>query len=85
MAYQVLGRMLYRLGRGDFGPRGSELQEGLWACVEKERSIEIMMSEANRTVGHVSAKSYATEALWLWRKGGGGERGVSKPGETFAK
>lgn len=85
VAYQVLGRILYRLGKGDFGPRGSELQEGLWGLIEHERPIEIMMSEANRSSGHVTAKSYATEALWLWRKGGGGDRGVLKQSEKVAK
>ena len=85
IAYQVLGRILFRLGRGDFGPRGSELQEGLWSVVEKERVIEVIMSEANRTGGHVSAKTYATEALWLWRRGGGGDRGLLKLTERIAK
>jgi hypothetical protein len=85
IAYQVMGRMLFRLGKGDFGPRGSELQEGLWSVVEKERVIEVMMSEANRDGGHVSAKTYATEALWLWRRSGGGDRGLLKETERIAK
>ena len=85
IAYQVMGRILFRLGRGDFGPRGSELQDGLWSVVEKERVIEVMMSEANRSGGHMSAKTYATEALWLWRRGGGGDRGLLKESEKIAK
>lgn len=85
MAYQILGRILYRLGRGDFGPRGTELQEALWSIIEHERPIEVMMSEANRQTGHASAKAHAVEALWLWRKGGGGDRGVLKPGQRLAK
>lgn len=85
VAYQVMGRILYRLGRGDFGPRGHELSEGLWTCIERERVVEVMMADANRDKGHVSAKAYATEALWLWRRGGGGDRGVLKQGETRAK
>jgi RNA polymerase II-associated protein 1 len=85
MAYQILGRILYRLGRGDFGARGSELQEAIWSVVEKERPLEIMMSEANRQSGHASAKAHAIEALWLWRKGGGSDRGVLKPGQKLAK
>lgn len=85
IAYQVLGRILYRLGRGDFGARGSELQEAIWSVVEHERSLEVMMSEANRLGGHASAKAYAVEALWLWRKGGGGDRGILKPGQKLAK
>ena len=53
--------------------------------MENERVIEVMMSEANRIGGHVSAKTYATEALWLWRRGGGGDRGLLKEGERIAK
>ena len=85
IAYQVVGRILFRLGRGDFGPRGSELQEGLWSVVERERVIEVMMGEASRDGGHLSAKTYATEALWLWRRGGGGDRGLLKETERIAK
>ena len=84
VAYQLLGRILFRLGRGDLGPRGSELQEGLWGVIEHERVIELIMTEANRG-GHVSAKTYATEALWLWRRGGGGDRGLLKQSERMAK
>lgn len=84
VAYQVMGRILFRLGRGDFGPRGSELNEGLWTCIERERVVEVMMAEANKDTGHVSARAYATEALWLWRRGGGGDRGVLRDGERRA-
>ncbi|KIV96497.1 hypothetical protein PV10_00359 [Exophiala mesophila] len=85
LAYQVLGRILYRLGQGGFGPRGGELQEAMWSVIEREKPIEVMMSEANRLSGHSSAKSHATEALWLWKKGGGGDRGILKPGQNLAK
>lgn len=85
MAYQVLGRILFRLGRGDFGTRGSELQEALWSLIEHEKPIDVMMSEANRQYGHASAKAHAAEALWLWRKGGGGDRGVLRVGQNLAK
>ena len=85
VAYQTVGRILFRLGKEAFGPRGSELYEALWALVEKERTLEVVMAEANRDKGHVSAKAHATEALWLWRKGCGGERGIKKPTERNAK
>ena len=85
MAYQVLGRVLYRLGRGDLGTRGSQLEEAVWSVIERERPVEIMMTEANRQSGHASAKAHAVEALWLWKKGGGGDRGVLKPGQRIAK
>ena len=83
-AYQITGRILYRLGRGDFGPRGTEMCEGLWHVIERERIVEVMMAEANRDTGHVSAKAHAVDALWLWRKGGGGDCGILREGERRA-
>ena len=47
VAWQVLGRILYRLGRGEFGERGSPLVEGLWEVVEKEGAVAIMLAEAD--------------------------------------
>lgn len=117
LAYLVLGRVLYRLGKGEFAPKtagggengfrglggvgdgggrqgaaaapaataGGELAEGLWKVIEKERVIEIMMREANRdTGGHLSARAYATEALWLWRRGRDGVRAGSTAGGAGA-
>ncbi|KAI9813533.1 MAG: hypothetical protein M1832_006264 [Thelocarpon impressellum] len=75
IAYQTLGRALHKLGKGRFGPDGSELVEGLWEEVERGRVVDSLMAEAGTEAqgggGHVSARSYAIEALWLWRKGGG--------------
>lgn len=88
IAFQTLGRVLYRLGKGEFGDAGEEganrpgadetlgeLARGLWREVEKEHVIPqlIAESEGNGVDGgrHMSAKAYATEAVWLWRKGGG--------------
>ena len=85
IAYQSIGRILYRLGKGEFGQPGSELNEAVWQVVENERALEIIMAEANREGGHASAKAYATEALWLWRKGNGGARGMKKPNERKAQ
>ena len=82
IAYQTVGRVLYRLGKGNFGPEGEELQEALWDVVEKERVLELIMAEASgRKGGHASAKAYAIDALWLWKRGGGGDRGMSKQGD----
>lgn len=78
IAYQSLGRLLYRLGKEEFGRRGSEMYEALWALIEKERVLELVMAEAGKDKGHASARAYATEALWLWRKGSNGERGLHK-------
>ncbi|MCJ1477134.1 hypothetical protein MMC13_005805 [Lambiella insularis] len=73
IAYQTLGRILYRLGRGDFGDEADELYLGLWKALEQGRVLDTLTAEANKVdgVGHRSCKVMATEALWLWQKGGG--------------
>ncbi|EMC99990.1 hypothetical protein BAUCODRAFT_30424 [Baudoinia panamericana UAMH 10762] len=88
IAFQTLGRLLYRLGKGEFGNAGEpgvdtagagdgmgELARGLWREVEKEKVIETLILEADgRGVDggrHLSAKTYAIEAVHLWRKSGG--------------
>lgn len=71
VAFQTLGRILYKLGKGLFGDEGSELVMGLWRCGEEGKVLETVQGEANGDGGHVSAKAYATEAVWLWQKGGG--------------
>ena len=47
LAWQVLGRLLYRLGKGEFGERGDTLVEGLWEVVEREGVVARMMIEAS--------------------------------------
>lgn len=102
IAFQTLGRLLYRLGVGEFGqstaskqsvstPDGpvkervvgdsddedenmSVLANALWDCVEREAVIEIITDEASKETGHLSARTYAQEALWNWRRGGGRKR-----------
>jgi len=88
IAFQTLGRILYRLGKGEFGDPGDGLQgtvgaedtmgalaRALWREVENEGVIEVCIaeSEGNGVAGgrHQSAKAYATEAVWLWQRGGG--------------
>jgi len=88
VAFQTLGRVLYRLGKGEFGDSGEldsettgapdsfgELARGLWHEVERNNAIETLVLESEGQGAdrgrHVSAKAYATEAVWLWRKGGG--------------
>lgn len=88
IAFQTLGRILYRLSKGEFGDAGEpgadrfgsedtfgELARGLWREVERLKVIEVLVEESEgRGVDggrHLSAKTYATEAVWLWRKGGG--------------
>ncbi|KAK3305761.1 RPAP1-like protein [Chaetomium strumarium] len=83
LAYQTLGRMLYRLGRGEWGPgaggrNGEEddLAFSLWRCFQEGRVLESLEAEASlpEGKGHLSSKAYATEALWLFEKGGWRER-----------
>ncbi|CAI6338451.1 unnamed protein product [Periconia digitata] len=108
-AFQTLGRILYRLGIGEFGfekvrPRsdgpvaqiikdpnveqevdeddievdmedaGSAMAAGLWHCVEEGKVVETLTMEAAREKGHLTAKTFAQEALWNWRRGGGRKR-----------
>jgi hypothetical protein len=108
VAYQTLGRILYRLGKGEFGVEegrqgvdgpvrvakrpvedgdeeavddegddesvGSFMAAGLWDLMEGFKIVEILTEEANRERGHLSARTYAQEALWNWRRGGGRRR-----------
>ena len=73
IAFQTLGRILYRLGRGDFGDEREDLSQGLWRCVEEGQVIDGMVKEAGKAdgEGNRSIRVTATEAVWLWRKGGG--------------
>ncbi|KAK7966619.1 uncharacterized protein PG986_000896 [Apiospora aurea] len=87
IAYQTLGRILFRLGRGEFGR--DDVAEGVWATVQENRVMESIREEANvdpadfaagnmvgdgRGRGHRSAYAFAVEALWLFEKGGWKER-----------
>lgn len=84
---QTLGRILFRLGRGDFGEEvvaeeedgeeggGGALCEGLWNEMEKGRVIDGLVEAAGGAGefkgGNRSVWVTATEAVWNWRKGGG--------------
>ncbi|USP73276.1 uncharacterized protein yc1106_00550 [Curvularia clavata] len=109
IAYQTLGRILYRLGKGQFGVEsaphttdgpvrvaknpdvqndddddddgewveedvGSAMAGGLWDCIEQGKVIETLTEEANKERGHLTARTFAQEALWNWRRGGGRKR-----------
>lgn len=69
MAMQTLGRILFRLGSGVY--QVQEVENGLWRCLEEGRVIETLEEAAGAKGGHLSVKAHATEALWLWQKGGG--------------
>ena len=73
IAYQTLGRILYRLGTGVFGPEDHVLCQGLWKCIDQGRVLETLTAEAARdeATGNRTCWATATEAVWLWSKGGG--------------
>ncbi|KAJ5372180.1 hypothetical protein N7517_004186 [Penicillium concentricum] len=109
IAWQVIGRILFRLGRAEFGDRGGPLSDGLWFVIEKEGIVAGMLAEADGVAGqtqgrnksknpkedeegnnlplasgvgrHASAAAWAVEGIWLWQKGGGGDRGLLKEGQ----
>lgn len=112
VAWQVLGRILFRLGRAEFGDRGGQLSEGLWFVIEREGVVAGMLTEAEGAAGqghgktqlgdngkqseadgksnvpvapglgrHASAAAWAVEGVWLWQKGGSGDRGLLKEGQ----
>lgn len=72
IAYQTSGRLLYRLGRGDFGHEGDDLCEGLWELIEQGQILKGMVETAEKeNEGNRSVWVTAVQACWLWRKGGG--------------
>lgn len=83
LAFQTLGRVLYRLGKGEWGVGeggrvGDEddLAFGLWRLFRQGRVIETLEEAAavEEGVGHRGARAYAIEALWLFEKGGWKEK-----------
>ncbi|KAK1527371.1 uncharacterized protein CCOS01_07633 [Colletotrichum costaricense] len=71
VAFQTLGRILYRLGKGEWG-NGEEdsLGRGIWSSVQEGRVLESLSEAAIVDGGHRGSRAYATEALWLFEKGG---------------
>ena len=76
VAYQTLGRLLYRLGAGEFGRPGDPLADGLWALCAEGAVLRSLHDEAalDEGAGHRSARAFALEAVWLFEKGGWKER-----------
>ncbi|KAI1438074.1 RPAP1-like protein [Xylaria sp. CBS 124048] len=81
MAYQTLGRILYRLGNGDFGGIGQDdVSVGIWREMEEGAVVRSLYDEIGgpegrgRGRGHLSARVFATEAIWLLEKGGWKEK-----------
>lgn len=85
IAFQTLGRILYRLGVGEYGdennngvqgPAGEKatMARGLWNAIDDGKVIDVMNEEAKKEEGHRSAIAMAQEAVWNWRRGGGRKR-----------
>lgn len=76
LAFQTLGRILYRLGRGEWGVGDDEVGMGIWRCVQEGRVLETLGEAAGveEGSGHRSSRAYAIEAVWLFEKGGWRER-----------
>lgn len=85
IAYQTLGRIMFRLGQGEFGR--DDMAKGIWASMAEGKAMESLYEEAGmdpdagsnqegngRGRGHRSAYAYAVEAIWLYEKGGWREK-----------
>lgn len=84
IAIQTLGRVLYRLGKGEFGDENdidvvepksvgerAVMAKGLWDAIGEGRVLETLQQEAGKTQGHQTSIALAKEAVWNWRRGGG--------------
>jgi hypothetical protein len=75
MAFQTLGRILYRLGLGEWGKSEDDpIAMGVWGAVKKGRVLDSLTEAAMTEGGHRGSRAYATEALWLFEKGGWREK-----------
>ncbi|KAL7790321.1 RPAP1-like protein [Trichoderma ceciliae] len=75
MAFQTLGRILYRLGRGEWGTSlGHPIAMGVWGAVKEGRVLESLAEASMGEGGHRGSRAYAVEALWLFEKGGWREK-----------
>ncbi|KAJ5566326.1 hypothetical protein N7535_007964 [Penicillium sp. DV-2018c] len=61
IAWQVIGRVLFRLGRGEFGERGGQLSEGLWFVIEKEGIVAGMLAEADGNAGQTQGRNKSSQ------------------------
>lgn len=78
VAFQTLGRILFRLGQGEWGggDDDGDLAKGMWRTVQEAKVIESLLeaAEVPEGQGHRGSRSYAIEALWLFEKGGWKEK-----------
>ncbi|KAL7951227.1 RPAP1-like protein [Trichoderma barbatum] len=75
IAFQTLGRILYRLGRGEWGTTPNHpIAMGVWGAVKDGRVLESLAEASMGEGGHRGSRAYAVEALWLFEKGGWREK-----------
>lgn len=75
IAFQVLGRILYRLGIGEWGKtEGDPIAMGIWDAMKQGRVLDSLADAAATEGGHRGSQAFATEALWLFEKGGWKEK-----------
>lgn len=75
IAFQTLGRVLFRLGKGEWGASIEDpIAMGIWGAVKEGRALDSLAEEAGREGGHRSSQAFAIEALWLFEKGGWKEK-----------
>ncbi|KAM0322451.1 hypothetical protein ACHAQA_009520 [Verticillium albo-atrum] len=71
VAFQTVGRVFYRLGKGEWGNDDEDtLARGIWSSVVEGRLMDTLAEAAMKEGGHRGSRAYATEALWLLEKGG---------------
>ena len=76
IAFQTLGRILFRLGQGEWGTDpDDEIAAGIWSEMREGRVLDSLSEAALVEHGHRGSKAYATEALWLYEKGGWKSKG----------
>ncbi|EFX03416.1 transcription factor [Grosmannia clavigera kw1407] len=80
VAFQTLGRILFRLGRGEWGESAADIDkdprsavaQGIWRSVKEGRVMDTLREAAGveEGRGHQGSRAYAIEAVWLFEKGG---------------
>lgn len=76
IAFQTLGRILYKLGQGVWGGGQGDLAKGIWRTTQEGRVMDSLLeaAEVPEGQGHRGVRAYAIEALWLFEKGGWKEK-----------
>lgn len=76
VAFQTLGRLLFRLGEGEWGGGDAPVAKGIWRCCQENRVMDSLLeaAEVPEGSGHRGSRAFALEAVWLFEKGGWKEK-----------